>query len=138
MAVGLAAILMFAALCGRQHERSVLNGARAIEDMPVGFPGRPGEGRGNGEKRATRFRQRTIERGKTQIIADRKPDPAPRQIGRHGDFTRTVAARFAVAFALTDIYVEHMNLIVAGDDLACGVDQKRTVCRFVRRKLDGQ
>src|ERR1700677_4666893 len=41
----IAAVLMMAALGRRQHETTILDGARAVEDMPMGVAGLVGEGR---------------------------------------------------------------------------------------------
>src|SRR5262249_62050854 len=101
--------------------------ARTIEDVPMGFARGFGKGGRNGKKRAARFRQGAVERGKPQVVADGEADPSPWQIGRHRYFAGTVAARLAIAFALADVHVEHMNLVVAGDDVALAIDQKRAV-----------
>ncbi len=52
MAEGLAAVLVLAALRGREHEAAVLDRAGAHQHMPMRLAGLLGEGRGDGEKRA--------------------------------------------------------------------------------------
>ena len=82
--------------------------------------------------------QRAIERREAQVVADRQAEPAPRQIGKHRQFARPVVARLAIALAAGEIDVEHVDLVVARDDLAVRVDQERAVGRLVGRNLDRQ
>ena len=81
MAEGLAAVLVLAALRGREHEAAVLDRARAHQHVPVRLAGLPGEGGRDGEEDRAGFGQRAIERGEAQVVADRQPEPAPRQVG---------------------------------------------------------
>ena len=97
---------------------AVLDRAGAIEHVPMRLAGLPGEGGRNGQERAAGLRQRPVERGKAQVVADGEPEPAPRQVGDHGDLARPVVAQFAIALAVGEIDVEHVDLVVAGDDLA--------------------
>ena len=62
MAEGLAAVLVLAALRRREHEAAVLDGAGAIEHMPVRLAGLPGEGGRDGEERRAGLGQRAVER----------------------------------------------------------------------------
>ncbi len=134
--VGLAAVLMLAALRGREDEGAVLDGAGAVEHVPMGFAGLLRERRGDGEKRGARLRQRAIERGEAQVVANREAEPAPWQVGGHGDLAGPVVAGFAIALAAGEIDVEHVDLVVARDDLAAAVDQERAVGSPLGRELD--
>ena len=87
--------------------------------------GLSGEGGRDGEKRAAGLGQRPVERREAQIVADGQAEPAPRQVGGDADFAGTVAARLAIALAAGEIDVEHVDLVVARDDLALAVDQER-------------
>ena len=49
----------------------------------------------------------------------------------HRELARPVAARLAIALAAFEIDVEHVDLVVARDDLAAAVDQERAVGRLV-------
>ena len=64
------------------------------------------------------FGQRAVERREAQVVADREAEPAPRQVGTHRELARPVAARLAIALAVGEIDVEHVDLVVARDDLA--------------------
>ena len=93
----------------------------------MGLAGLLGEGRRNREKRAAGLRQRAVERGKAQVIADGDAEPAPWQISHHGVFARRIAAQLPVAFPIGQIDVEHVDFIVAGRDLAVRIDQEAAV-----------
>src|SRR5262249_29961555 len=82
--------------------------------------------------------ERAIKRGEAQIVADRQSEPPPRQVGRHADFTRPVVARLAITLAAAEFDVEHVNLVIARDDVALAVDQERTVRRLFGQQLDGE
>ena len=77
--------------------------------------------------------QRAIQRGKAHVVADRQPDPAPRQVGDHGGFARLVIGGLAIALAAGQIDVEHVDLVVAGEHVAVGPDQERAVDGALRR-----
>src|SRR5262249_28131570 len=125
-----ATVLVVAAVRGRQHEGAVRDRASASEYMPMCFAGLPGEGRGDGEKRASGLGERAIERGEAQIVADRESEPSPRQVGGDADFARSVIARLAVTLATAEFDVEHVDLVVARDDVALGIDEKGAVRRL--------
>ena len=55
-----------------------------------------------------------------------------------GEVASAVVAQLAIALAAREIDVEHMDLVVAGDDLAVGRDQEGAVRRLVGRDLDGE
>src|SRR5262249_30496380 len=138
MAESLATVLVLAALRGRQHEGAVLDRAGAIKHVPMCFAGLLGEGRGDGEKRTSGLGERAIKRGEAQIVADRESESSPRQVGRHADFTRPIVARLAITLAAAEFDVEHVNLVIARDDVALAVDQERTVRRLFGQQLDGE
>jgi hypothetical protein len=50
----------------------------------------------------------------------------------------TVASRLAVAFAIGEIDVEHVDLVVARDNFPTRVDEKRAVGRLVGGRLHGE
>src|SRR6185312_14336378 len=105
MAVGFAAVLVLAALRGGEDEAAVLDVAGAIEHMPMCFTGLFGEGGRNREEACAGLRQRAVERGKAQVIADGEAEPSPRQVGEDTELARLVIARLAVAFAAREIDV---------------------------------
>ena len=133
-----AAVLVVAALRGRDHERAVLDRARAHQHVPVRLAGLPRERGGDREERRARFGERAIERRKAQVVADRHAEPAPRQVGDHREIARAIAARLAIALAAFQVDVEHVDLVVARDDLAAPVDQEAAVHRLVGRGLHGE
>src|SRR5262245_2510093 len=138
MAEGRAPVLVRTALGGSEYVAAVLDGARPDQDVPMGLAGLLGERSRNGDERAARFRERSIERGKAEIVADRQSEPAPGQIGRHRAVARLEAVRFTIALAAGEIDVEHVDLVVARHDLTCGIDQERAISGALRRNLDGE
>src|SRR6185436_2608486 len=84
MAEGLTLVLVHTALRRREDEAARLDGAGAQQRVPMRLAGLSGEGRRHREERRAGFGQRAIERGETYVVADRQPDPAPRQIRDHG------------------------------------------------------
>src|SRR5947208_11550026 len=125
MTESIAAVLMPAALRGGKHEAAVLDRACANEHVPMRLAGLLGEGRRNGDERAAGIGERTVERREAQVIADGEAKAPPRQVGGDGELTRTVIARFAIALATREVDVEHVNLVVARDNLDGGIDQER-------------
>src|SRR5262245_28372838 len=117
MAEGRAPILVRAALGGGEHVAAVLDGACPHQYMPVRFTGLLGKRSRDGDEGAARFRERSIERGEAQVVADRQAEPAPRQIDRNRAVARPEAVRFAIALAAGKIDVEHVDLVIARRDL---------------------
>src|SRR5450756_282083 len=112
MAEGLAAVLVLAALRGGEHEAAILDGAGAVQHMPMRLASLLGESRRDREHGGASLRQRAVERRETQVVADRQSEPAPRQIAQHRLLARPVAVRFAIALAVAKIDVEHVDLVV--------------------------
>src|SRR5262245_18256094 len=124
MAEGLAAVLVPAALRGGENEAAVLDGAGALQHMPMRLTGLARKGRWHGEKRRAGFREATIERGKAQVVADGEAEAAPGQVGDDAIIARAIIARLAIALAAGKIDVEHMDLVVARENFAFGIDQE--------------
>src|SRR5215470_16387218 len=112
-----ASVLVQAALGSGQHEAAVLDGARPDQDVPVGLAGLLGKRRRNGDEGSPGLRERAIERGKAQVIADRQAQSAPWQIGGDRALTRFEAVRLAIAFAASEVDVEHVDLVITRNDL---------------------
>src|SRR3954465_3134972 len=136
MTEGLAAILVTPALGRREHESGVLDGARAHQHVPMRLPGLPGEGGRNGDERGASLRQRPVQQRKAQIVADCQAKPSPRQIGDDGALARLVTTRLTIALAACKVDVEHVNLVIAGDDLAARINDEGTIGGTFRRNLD--
>ena len=122
----------------REHEAAGLDGPRTQQRMPMRFPGLAGEGGRHREECGAAFRKRAVERRKAQIVADRQPNPAPRQVGDHGGLARLVIGRFAITLAAFQIDVEHVDLVVAREHVALGPDQEGAVDRLLRREAQCQ
>src|SRR5207237_9921632 len=73
---------------------------------------------------------------KAQVIANRQPQLAPGQIRRDRNLSGTIVARLTIALAACKIDVEHMDLVVARDDLAALVNEKGAIRGLLRRELD--
>jgi hypothetical protein len=89
----------------------------------VRLEGGAGEGRGHQQDRSARLGERPVELREAQVVADAEADPPERRLGDH----RRVAGRYhralAVALAAGQVDVEQVDLVVAGADLALGVDE---------------
>src|SRR5262245_46998793 len=127
MAERVAAVLVASALSGGEDETAVLDCTRAGQDVPMRGAGLLGEGRRDRDERRPGFRQGPIERRKPQVIADGEAEPTPGQINRHRQFAGSIAARLAVALAARKIHIEHVNLVVARDDLTGWINHERAV-----------
>ena len=135
MAEGVAAVLVMAALRGCEHEGRVLDRARAHQHVPVRLAGLLGEGRRDRQERRAGLGERAVERRKAQVVADGHAEPAPWQIGDHRKIAGTIVARLAIALAVGEVDVEHVDLVVARDDLAPAIDQEGTVRGLVGRNF---
>src|SRR6476660_4264052 len=136
MAVGVSAIFMFTALCGGKYETAVFDGPRPHENVPVCFAGLLGECGRDRQHGCPGFGECAIERGKAQVVANGKTQAAPREICQHRQFAGAVVARLAITLAACKVDVEHMNLVVAREDVTLRVDQERTVGSAVCLNLD--
>src|SRR5215475_11114473 len=119
-----ATIFVFTTLRGSEYETAVFDRAGAYEHVPVRLARLFGKRRWNSQHRGAGFGQGSIEGRETQIVTDRQSQPAPRQIRQHRQFTRPVIVRFAIAFTAREVDIEHVNLVVARDDLTFRVDQE--------------
>src|SRR5262245_4070108 len=106
MAEGRAAVLVQATLGRGEHVAAILDGARTDQDVPVGLAGLLGKRRRDRNEGGPGLRERAIERGEAQVVADRQAQPAPWQIGRHRALTGLEAVRFAIALAAGEVDVE--------------------------------
>src|SRR6185295_11349076 len=136
MAERIPAVFVSAALGCRKYKTAVFNGTAADEDMPMGFAGLFCESRRNCQHGCASFGERAVKRGKTQVIANGQTEAAPRQIGQYRQLPRTVVARLAIALAAGQIDVEHMDLVVAREDVALRIDQERTIGGAIGRYPD--
>src|SRR5882724_9055013 len=124
MAEGRAAVLMVAALRGREHEAAVLDRARAHQHVPMRLAGLTRERGGNAEKTRAGLGQCAVERREAQVVANGDAEPSPRQVGEYREISRTVGAGLAIALAAFEVDVEHVDLVVARHDVALAVDQE--------------
>src|ERR687895_93259 len=127
MAEGLATVFMPATLRRGKHETAILNCAGTLQYVPMRFTGLPGEGGRRRQEGGAGFRQRPIKRRETQVIANRQAKPAPGQIGHHAEIARAEVARFAITLAVSQIDIEHVDLVITRGDLALRVDQEGTI-----------
>src|SRR5205814_6901575 len=65
------------------------------------------------------------------IVADCESEPTPGQIRRDADLALAVVARFAIALAVAELHVEHVDLVITGEDVTLAVDKKRSEERRV-------
>ena len=123
MTEGLASLGMLAALGGGADVTAVLDRPGAQKDVPVGLAGDAGEGRGHRQEPGPRLGEDAVKGGETQIVANRHAEHPPRGRGDDGASTRLEDRRFAVGFAARQIDVEHMDLVVPGDDGAARIEE---------------
>src|SRR3546814_13116491 len=64
--------------------------------------GLAGESGGNGQDRCARFRERAIERGKAQIVANRDAETRPGQVGHDREVAGAEIARLAIALTVAE------------------------------------
>src|SRR5262249_5071141 len=112
MTEGRATVLVQTPLGGGEHVAAILDGAGPEQDGPMSLAGLLGKRCRNGNERGAGLRERAIERGKAQVIADRHTQPAPWQIGRDRALTGFEAVRLAIAFAAGEVDIEHVDLVV--------------------------
>src|ERR1700728_5166819 len=98
--------------------------------MPMRLAGAYREGGWHGEERRAAFGERAVQRRKAHVVADREADAAPGQVRDHGGFARLVIGGFAIALATRQIDIEHMDLVIACENVAIRSDQERAVDRL--------
>src|SRR5512139_4072097 len=118
MAERIPAVLVAAALGRRKYKAAVFNGAASDENMPMGFAGLFCKGRWNCQHGCASFGECAVKRRKAQVIANGQTEAAPRQVGQHRELARTVIARLAIALAARQVDVEHVNLVIARENVA--------------------
>ena len=123
VAEGGAAVLVQAALGGGEHKRAGFDRAGADQNVPMRLPGLLGEGGGNGDELRTGKRERPVEGGEAEIVADREPQAAEGKLGNDGGRTRPGMVGFAVAFIPGKIDVEEMKLVVTRGDPPLRIDK---------------
>src|SRR5215216_5750554 len=120
----LASVFVTPALSGREHEGGILDRPCAHQHVPMRLAGLPGEGGRNGDEGGAGLGKRPMQQWKTQIVADSQAETSPQQIGDDGALTRLVATRLAVALTAGKIDIEHVNLVVARENLAARIDHE--------------
>src|SRR5215470_17947958 len=95
--------------------------------MPMRAAGRHGENRRDAQKISAGLCERAIEMRKADIIADAYAEPAPWRLRDDGAVAGPVGVALAIALATRQIDVEHVDLVVARDDRARRIDEKRPV-----------
>ena len=120
---------VLADLVGGDHERLVLDRARAQQDLPVRARRRDGEGGRHGDDPRAADREDPVELREADVVADRQAQPDAAG-GRADDdlLARLLVLGLAVDHALDDD-VEHVDLAVGGADLAVGADVQRRVAQ---------
>ena len=93
-------------------------GGRRRQDL------RPGHGLGPEQMR------------ETHVVADAEADLGKRQVGDHRPRARPVDRAFAPALAIVEIHVEHVDLVIGGDLVAIGTEQKGAVGNLAVTQLD--
>ena len=110
VAMRLAPVLVMPALADRQHVALVLDCPGAQQDLPVGAAG--GFGKGSRNHQQVDFAQPPVQLGKTQVVADRQPDPRKRRVSKAtGTWPGSIVA-LSLALAIL-LETEQVNLVVA-------------------------
>src|SRR5262245_4849738 len=87
------------------------------------LPGLLGEGGGDGDELGAGKRERAVESGEAEIVADRKSQAAEGKLGNDRRRARPGVIGFAVALATGKIDVEEMQLVVARRDPSFRIDE---------------
>jgi hypothetical protein len=122
-----ATVLVQPHLRGGDDKGAGFNCPRPLQYVPVGLPGGDGERRRNRDDVAALPAERLEKRGKAQIVTHRQAEPAERGVRRRHLFAGRVGGRLTPALARGKGDIEHVDLVVASDDFAFGVDHERTV-----------
>ena len=123
MAVGLASAGMSAALGRSDDVTPGLDGAGPQQDMPVRAPGLSRKCRRDGENFCAAMGQGPVKRREAEVVAHRQPYRRPGRLGEDGLVAGAISGRFAVGFAAGQIDVEHVDLVIAGDDGAVFIEE---------------
>ena len=115
----------------RDYKGAGLDRPRPQQGMPVRAAGGACEGGRHRDNVCALLRQRPEQVRKTQIVAHCHADRSPRQTGGHGPVSGRVGPRLPVGFRFRQYHVEHMNLVVLGNDVSCRRNQERPVCSFL-------
>ena len=65
-----------------------------------------------------------MEMRETDIIADCEADLSSGRLCEHGSFTGAIGAALAVILAIADFHIEHVDLVIAGNDAALRANEK--------------
>ena len=132
MAERAAAVLVRAALCGRDDVALVLDRAGAQQQQPVRQAGGVGE-RGRHEQHvARRAHQAAVQLGKAQVVADRQAGAPAALLEGDRRVARLEHARLVVGF-LAVVEGEQVDLVVAGQARAVGAVDAAGVAHAARR-----
>src|SRR5581483_6947202 len=119
-------------LAGRDDEALVLDRAGAQQDFPVVLAGVEHErGRHEQELRPA-HRQRPVQLGEAQVVADRHAGQVALDLGRDQLAAGRDGRRLAGADAAGDLDVVQVHLAVPRDDLAAPVEQQARVVALAR------
>src|SRR5579885_1030582 len=138
MTEGFASVLMPTALRGCQDVAAVFDRSCTEQDVPVRLARLARECRGYRQHGGAGFRECTIECGEANVVADGHAHSSPWQIDEHGGVARAVVVRFAIAFPVFQIDVEHMNFVIACGDLSGPIDEEAAIGCTVAGQLDGE
>ena len=114
----------FPSLRRSDHITPGFNGSGLQQRVPVCLPSHLGECRGNRNDIGASLGEHAIKIRKPQVITDRHADAAERCGRQNSMIARPIGAGLAIGLAVADIHVEHVNLVIAGDDLASRIDEK--------------
>ncbi len=128
MAVGAAVgaggvVRVQARLRGGEDEAARLDRAGADQGFPMRGAGDRREGGGGEDDLRARLGEYPVEVGKADVVADGETECRKGGAGDHGAGAGAVGGGFAIRLGGGDVDVEHVDLVVAGGDLAVGRDQ---------------
>ena len=109
----------------RRDHALVLDRPSAQQNFPMRLAGDPGKGRRHRNQFGPLRPQRTEQRGEAQIVAYGHTQTPDRRIHYRQVLPVLVGIRLAVvAVRIVDVHIEHVQLVVAGADLALFVEQQ--------------
>ena len=93
----------------------------------MGAACRHGERRRHGDRRGAGLRQRPIQRGESQVIANGHAQPAPRRSRQDRGVAGAVRFGLAVSFAAVEGRIEHVDFVILRDRRPLVVEQERAI-----------
>src|SRR5690606_31708828 len=125
--IGLASIFMEASLCGSNHPCAILDGASAQQYMPMGLAGLAGKGCRNRQNFGTSQCLSAEKLREPQVVANGNAKLTEGKLGDGGLVAGRIGCRLTPTLAIVEIDIEHVDLVIGGDQAAIGAEEKAAI-----------